>query len=65
MPVRWSQRAVFFVGFAFTLLLFDYFTANIISTLQTVKTIESVDEVGKNKTQILDLRSHLCTYTYI
>lgn len=40
-----SHRLVFLTGFAFALVLFDYFTANIISTLQTAASIGSVGEL--------------------
>ena len=45
-PDRWSQRAVFLVGFLFALMIYNYFTANIISSLQTSKAISSVQEAN-------------------
>lgn len=40
---------VFLVGFTFALLLYNYFTANIISTFQTAETIDSIEKVALDR----------------
>ncbi len=44
-PEQHTQRFIFIVGFFFFFLLFNYFTANIITTLQLARSIKDVPEV--------------------
>ncbi len=44
-PTSWAGRVIFLAGFAFGLLCFGSFQANIISTLSSVTAIRSFDEL--------------------
>ncbi len=44
-PLSMSAKILFLVGFLFGMLVFNSFTANIISTLSASQSIESVQEL--------------------
>ncbi|TRY78764.1 hypothetical protein TCAL_12692 [Tigriopus californicus] len=47
-PQDGTRRLIFIVGFFFCLVSFNYFSANIISSLQQIKSFESLEEVVNN-----------------